>query len=236
MLAIALAEFRMLLRNRLVALLAVITPLAFGVVLLLNEPAGKDAGVIAVLQAVIMVALGVYLTGTTTLAARRQTLFLKRLRSGAVSDGAILAALLVPLVLVSMMQVCIVLGALAATASAPRHPWLVAVSVLAAQLMFAGFALATASVTNSPEHAQVTTLPLFAVTLAGVIWVGTTGVSGELGWLKLLVPGGGLAEMVALGWAGDDLGSLPGAVVPSVVWAALAAVVGRGFFRWEPRA
>lgn len=234
MLQIAQAEFRMMLRNRLVALLGLFTPLAFGALLLLNEPAGDDAGVIAVLQGEIMIAMGVYLTGTTTLAARRQTLFLKRLRSGAVSDAAILAGLLVPLVLVSIGQVAIVFGVLAATAGPPRHPWLIAVAVLAAELMFAGFALATASVTNSPEHAQVTTLPILAATIAAGIWVITAG-TGDLVWLGPILPGGGFAEMLSLAWNGGDLGSLAGMLLPTVAWAALAVITGRRLFRWGPR-
>ena len=234
MLAIAGAEFRMLLRNRLVALLGLVTPLAFGALLLLNAPSAEAAGAVAVLQIVIMIAMGPYLTGTTTLAARRQTLFLKRLRSGAASDQGIMAGLIVPLVLVSIIQVVIVLGVLAVTAAPPDHPWLVALAVLAAEVMFAGFALATASVTNSPEHAQVTTLPIAAVTIGSAIWVINTGL-GELGWLKLSLPGGGIAELIALGWYGGDMSPLAGILLPSLAWAALALIVGRVRFRWEPR-
>ncbi|MFC0681306.1 ABC transporter permease [Lysobacter korlensis] len=234
MLSIAAAEFRMLLRNRLVALLGIVTPLALGAVLLLNEPSGDATGVIAVLQVVIMSAMGVYLTGTTTLAARRQTLFLKRLRSGAVRDGGILAGLVLPVVLLSTAQVTVVLAALGFLASPPTHPWLLGVAVVSAQLMFAGLALATAGATNSPEHAQVTTLPLLFTAIGAAFLVVTTDFEW-LSWLKLALPGGAVAELTMLAWNGGELDGLAGMLAPSLIWAVVAVLAGRALLRWEPR-
>jgi len=235
MIPIALAELRMLVRNRLVLFCAVLIPLAFGAFLILNDTGTGGAGAIATLQITIMIAMGVYVSGTTTLAARRQTLMLKRMRSGAISDGAILTGLVVPLVVVSVIQIALVLSILSFTAGAPANAVLLIIAVLLTEVMFVGFALATAGVTNSPEHAQVTTLPLFFATIAIAFWVMTTGTA-ELTWVKRLLPGGGIAELIGAAWNGGASVDLLALLLPSVVWVIAAMYFARTMFKWEPRA
>ena len=233
--AIAAAELRMMLRNRTVALCALLVPLAFGGFLLFSSSAEAPgaAGMLAGVQIIGMVGMGVYVTATTTLAARRQTLFLKRMRGGALSDRGILTGLVLPLVAVSLAQLLIVLAVLS-TRAAPEHVWLLVVAVLLAEAMFVGLALATAGFSTSPEHAQYTTLPLFFVTLGVAIWFQVTGAD-DLAWVKRALPGGGLAELVALAWNGGDLGLLPVLLLPTLGWAVLGGVAAARFFRWEPR-
>jgi ABC-2 type transport system permease protein len=233
--SIATAELRMMLRNRTVALCALLVPLAFGGFLLFGGGADAPgaAGMLAGVQVIGMVGMGVYVTATTTLAARRQTLFLKRMRGGALSDRGILAGLVLPLVVVSLAQLAVVLGVLSSRA-APEHVWLLVVAVLLAEAMFVGFALATAGFSTSSEHAQYTTLPLFFVTLGVAIWFQLSGAD-DLLWLKRALPGGGLAELISLAWNGGDLGLLPVLLLPTLGWAVLGAVAAARFFRWEPR-
>jgi len=231
-LAIAVAELRMIVRNRTVAACAVLVPLAFGALLLALDGAGS-AGVLAGLQIIGMVGMGVYVTVTTTLAARRQTLYLKRLRGGAVSDRGVLAGLVLPVVAVSVAQLVVVLGVLGVQ-RAPAHAGLLVVAVLIAEAMFVGAALATAGVTTSPEHAQYTTLPFFLLALGAGIWFQLTGAD-DLAAVKRLLPGGGLMELVTLAWDGGDLGLLPWLLLPSVGWAVVGGVAAMRSFRWEPR-
>jgi ABC-2 type transport system permease protein len=233
--AIALSELRMLVRNRLVAFCAILIPLGIGAVFVVNRPGDATLGFTSTLQLVVMLGMGVYVTATTTLAARRQNLFLKRLRSGAVSDPAIIVGLVGPIVLVSIAQVAIIIAALSVSVGElPVHGWLLVIVVLLVEVMFAGFALATAGVTNSPEHAQVTTLPIFFITLGVPFWVLLTGTA-DLGWLKLSLPGGALPELMDLVWNGGDLSGVALLLAPTAVWAALALVAARLMFRWEPR-
>lgn len=237
MFAIARSELRMLIRNRLVAACAVLIPLGLGAVFLF-QGLGSAGVVAAVLQVIVMIAMGVYVTATTTLAARRQTLFLKRLRSGAASDGTIIAGLVLPIVVISLVQVFIVLGVLAATSTFPVQPWLVVIAVLVTEALFTALALATAGVTNSPEHAQVTTLPVFFVALGVAVWVvfSAGDVSGILQWVQRVLPGGATAELIVLGWAGGDLSAVPLLIAISLAWVAVSVFVARSMFRWEPRA
>jgi ABC-2 type transport system permease protein len=233
---LVLAELRMLLRNRLVAACAILIPLALGVLLIVQAPEGAGtAAVIATLQVLIMIAMGVYVTATTTLAARRQTLMLKRLRSGSISDLRIVTGLMVPVVLVSVVQVALVLTVLSVTSGAPANAALLIIAVVLAEVMFVGFALATAGVTNSPEHAQVTTLPLFFLTVGVAMWVLFTGTE-ELGWVKRALPGGGIAELIGASWSGAEVTQLAALVLPSVGWAVIALYFAKTMFRWEPRA
>lgn len=235
MIPIAVSELRMLLRNRLVAALAIGIPLAFGAFFIAFRPADAGVPFAATLQVVIMLGMGVYVTATTTLASRRQNLFLKRLRSAAVSDAAIIAGLVIPIALIGLVQVGIIMVGLSLSASAaPVHPWLVVLVALLVDLMFVGFALATAGVTNSPEHAQVTTIPLFFVSIGVPFWVALTGTN-DLGLVKNALPGGAIPELMSTAWSGGDLGASALLLLPTVAWAAVAFVAAKVMFRWEPR-
>jgi len=235
MFAIATAELRMLVRNRLVAFCAILLPLGFGAFLLFSPAGAGTASYVATLSVMIMVAMGVYITATTTIAARRQTLFLKRLRSGSISDAKIIFGLLSPIVLINIVQVAVVLTVLSITESVPENILLLALAVILAEVMFAGFALATAGITTSPEHAQVTTLPLFFITIGVAVWVLFTGTD-DLGWVKRALPGGGIGELIGVSYGAEFTGPIIALIAPSLAWAYLAIFAARSMFKWEPRA
>jgi ABC-2 type transport system permease protein len=233
--AIAAAEFRMLARNRVVAGGALLYPLAFGTFLYLSRNTHKGGGSVAGVQIVVMVGMGTYVTATTTLAARRQTLYLKRMRGAALSDRSIIAGLLAPLIMVNAAQLAIVLGVLAST-DAPSNPLLllIAIAIAIAEAMFAGLALATAGFSTSPEHAQYTTMPVFLTATAAAIWVQATGVD-NLTAVKRTLPGGALVELITTAWNGGSLANVPLLLIPSLAWAVAGVLAARAFFRWEPR-
>jgi len=181
-----------------------------------------------------MLGIGLYATATTTLASRRQELFLKRLRSGTLPDTAILVGLLLPLVLVAVIQIAIILGVLAtASGTTPGNVALLAFGVVAAALMCVGVAMATSAATVSAERAQVTSVPFLIALLAGGIWVGSTGPD-ELSWIERHTPGGAISE-VSGAWAEMTWAdSLPG-LLALAAWVAVGAAASLRFFRWEPR-
>jgi ABC-2 type transport system permease protein len=89
--------------------------------------------------------------------------------------------------------------------------------------------------TRSPEHAQVTTLPLSLGIVASATWVGITGTE-SLALLKRLLPGGAAAELVIDSWNGgvprtESLLLL----VPTLAWVVVAIALAMRLFRWEPR-
>jgi ABC-2 type transport system permease protein len=83
-------------------------------------------------------AFSLYTTTVTTLASRRQNLFLKRLRSTAAADAHILSGLLVPATAIALVQVIAILVVLAAVAGGPTHVLLLVAAVLATVVMMLG--------------------------------------------------------------------------------------------------
>ncbi|MBB4935450.1 ABC-2 type transport system permease protein [Lipingzhangella halophila] len=242
MFAIARSELLQIFRNRLVLVTMLIVPVASSAFYIYLHRAfpklGEVLGVgpIAAMLVFLVVAMGLYATTVTTLASRRQNLFLKHLRSTAAGDTGILTGLLLPVTAVTLIQTAVVLAVLAAIGGAPADPLLLAATVLTAVVMMLGFALATAGLTTSPDHAQVTTLPLMVGTMVVAGWVAFSDTE-EPGPLKLLLPGGSAAELVVNAWTGDA--ALTDSLLlfaPTLAWAAVAVVAATRLFRWEPRA
>ncbi|PRX99039.1 ABC transporter permease [Allonocardiopsis opalescens] len=241
MFPIARSELIQLFRNRAVLVTMLVIPVASSAMYIyLHEsvPAVSAAlglgGIAAVLMFLAM-ALGLYTTAVTTLASRRQNLFLKRLRSTAAGDAGILSGLLLPVTAITLVQVAVVLTVLAVVGGGPADVPLLVAAVLATAVMMLGLGLATAGLTNSPEHAQVTTLPVMVGTLAVAGWVGFTGTE-ELGLLKRLLPGGSAAELVVNAWTGGaSLGDSLLLLAPTLAWVVVAVALAARMFRWEPR-
>ena len=184
---------------------------------------------------VILISMGLYSTAVTTLSARRQTLFLKRLRSTAVSDSAALAGILGPPALIGIIQVSAVFTVLAVVTEQPAEIPLLVLSGLSLILMMVGLALATAGITNSPEHAQVTTLPITMGTSAVAFWVGFTGTE-DLTMLKRVLPGGSATELTINAWnGGSDLTHNLLLLLPTLAWVVLGILLAKRYFQWEPR-
>ena len=237
MLAIAQSELIQIFRNRLVLVTMLVMPAASSAfyMYLHDRIPGLDLGAVAAVLMFLVVVMGLYTTAVTTLASRRQNLFLKRLRSTAVDDARILSGLLLPVTAITLVQVGVVLTVLSVVADPPSDLFLLVAAALATVTMMLGLALATAGVTNSPEHAQVTTLPILLGVLAVSGWVGFTGTE-ELALVKRLLPGGAAAELVVNAWNGgvpvaDSLFLL----APTVAWVVVAVTLAIRVFRWEPR-
>lgn len=234
MIAIARAETRMLIRNRLVAACAILVPVVFAIILIATQNNFGGSSIVAALQVIVIAALGVYITATTTLAARRQNLFLKRLRSTTATDTSILTGLLLPIVAINIIQLAVILAVLGVTGTAPQSIPTLILGVLAVEALFLGFALTTSGLTNSPEHAQVTTLPVFFLTFAAAFWIAITGTE-DLALIKRLIPGGAAAELIIESWNGIETGAAVSLLLPTLAWVVVAFVLATQLFKWEPR-
>lgn len=238
MFPIAQSELIQLLRNRAVLISGLIMPVMASVFFIYNRDVFSRIGSLGYIGALLIFTIAVftlYATSVTTLAGRRQSLFLKRLRSSAASDPAILTGLVLPLVVISLIQVSLILGVFAAVGSTPADPALLVVAVLAGFAMMLALGIATAGITNSPEHAQVTTLPLSLGVVAVASWVGITG-NESLAAVKRALPGGAATELVVNAWEGavplrDSLLLL----APTLGWVVVAIALASRMFRWEPR-
>ncbi|MET7834660.1 ABC transporter permease [Micromonospora sediminicola] len=236
--SIAYSELIQIFRNRLVLVTSLIIPFAVSALFVRQHELFAGIGSLGYIAAIVMftvAAFGLYATAVTTLASRRQNLFLKRLRSTAVADSTILAGLLLPPATIAAAQAAAILTALAVVAGGPANIPLLVLAVLATLAMMIGLALATAGLTNSPEHAQVTTLPVTLGVIAVATWVGITGTE-NLAWLKRLLPGGAATELARNAWNGGVAvtDSLP-LLAPTVGWVVAAVALATRLFRWEPR-
>jgi len=238
MLSIAVSELIQIFRNRLVLVTSLVMPVAVSAFFIYQHESFAALGSLGYIAAMVMFtvgAFGLYTTTVTTLASRRQNLFLKRLRSTAAGDAGILAGLILPATVLALIQVAIILTVLAVVTGRPADVLLLTAAVLATVIMMIGLGLATAGLTNSPEHAQVTTLPVSLGVVAVASWVGISGTE-ELTLLKRLLPGGSATELVVNAWNGgvavtDSLVLL----APTLSWVVVAVALATRLFRWEPR-
>ncbi|WP_216213698.1 ABC transporter permease [Amycolatopsis aidingensis] len=238
MLSIALSELVQIFRNRLVLVTSFVMPVAVSAFFIYQHELFAKVASVGYIAAIVMFtvcAFGLYASSVTTLASRRQNLFLKRLRSTAAGDANILTGLVLPVTAISLVQVVVIMGVLGAVAGTPDHIGLLVLAVLATVTMMIGLGLATAGLTNSPEHAQVTTLPVSLGVIAVASWVGIAGAE-DLTLLKRLLPGGSATELVVNAWNGgvavaDSLVLL----VPTLAWVIVAVALASRLFRWEPR-
>lgn len=238
MFSIALSELIQIFRNRLVLVTSLILPVAISAFFIYQHETFAKLGSLGYIAAIVVFtvgAFGLYTTTVTTLASRRQNLFLKRLRSTASSDASILSGLVLPVTVIAVVQVAAIMAVLAAVTGEPNNVLLLVAAIVATLVMMLGLGLATAGLTNSPEHAQVTTLPVSLGVIAVASWVGISGTE-ELTLLKRLLPGGSATELVVNAWNGgvavsDSLLLL----APTLAWVVVALALASRLFRWEPR-
>ena len=238
MFSIARSELTQIFRNRAVLITSLIMPVAAAAFFIRFRETFGQIGSLGYIGAVIVftiAAFSLYATTVTTLAARRQDLFLKRLRSTAAGDAAILTGLVLPVSVISAVQVAVILGVFAGLSDGPADIPLLVLGVVATFVMMLALGLATAGITNSPEHAQVTSLPLSLGVVAVTSWVGITGTQ-DLTLLKRLLPGGAATELIVNAWNGGvPLGDSLVLLGPTLGWVVVAVTLALRMFRWEPR-
>lgn len=230
---IAFSELRLIVRNKTVLVGATIFPLALGGYLIYSrEDVGRSWPELVLLQVVFFTLFTLYLTITTTLATRRNDLFLKRLRSGESSDPAILLGLTTPVVVLLAVQLCIVLIAmLIAGASAPEHPWLLAAGILGFVTASVAVGILTGNITPSAASAQVTSLPFLAIAAGSAIWALLAD-----DWYIALLPGGALTVLVHAAYGTNTTPEQLSLAAGSLVaWTIIPALIAYKTFRWEPR-
>lgn len=235
-LAIASGEAKITFRNKTVLSGALIIPLVFGAFYIIS---GSSPGspVLQVLFLLTFVSsMGVYLTVTTTLATRREELFLKRLRSGEASDRAIFTGMLIPSIILVVIQLVVILTAMFSRGvQLPEQPLLLLLGALLLIAMCAACGLLTAVYTPSAAAAQITVMPFLLLILGTAIWTAVLP-SGDWQTLQLLSPGGAMATVVSQACsAAPAWGDWLPAVGVMLAWTLLFGFYGSRNFRWEKR-
>ncbi|TMZ31650.1 multidrug ABC transporter permease, partial [Klebsiella pneumoniae] len=105
--ALFLAETKLLARNSTVAATALIVPVVMAVFMTLfsQDNLGPLGWALPVaLQILLIIGMTVYISTALALTARREDLYLKRLRSGEAGDSTIIIGISSPLVVLGLLQ------------------------------------------------------------------------------------------------------------------------------------
>lgn len=243
--ALTAAELRLALRNRTLVFSTLLVPLALGVFWAWSfgrDPEPGAARLIVALQLAVVLGMGVYVTSTITVVARRHARVLGRLRTSGLSDGGLLAATVAPAVVIAAVQLAVFAGVDAVTGVPwPADPVPLVLALVGGLALCVAAGLVTTIVTSNPERAQITTMPLTFVLLGSAVALATLPPEG-VGRALVALPGAAVGDLARLAFDGGtwDAGAagLPAALpalVALVVWPVVFAVVARRRFRWDDR-
>ncbi|MEU3971953.1 ABC transporter permease [Streptomyces bacillaris] len=244
--ALARAELILLVRNRSAIFLALVLPVVmiFSIRASLQQIDLAGTG-LSIAGAALTGGIGivlvqvVYMNLVTGYVTRREELVLKRLRTGEVTDREILTATALPSVALALLQcvLLVVAGAIAFDLTAPKRPELFLLGLLVGFLMMAALAAATSAMTRTVQTSQLTTLPLFFVSLFGSgIFVPLDVFPDRLASVLELLPLTGVMTLVRHGWLGNaESGELLTAGVAALAWTGFAVFAVQRWFRWDPR-
>ncbi|MFJ4837723.1 ABC transporter permease [Streptomyces sp. NPDC088746] len=176
--------------------------------------------------------VGVYVT-------RRESLVLKRLRTGEVRDWEIFAGGALPALMLALVQCVLLIVGLTVVldAPAPAAPHLVVLGLLVGVAMLVAASALTAAVTRTAESAQLTFLPFWLVSMVGSGMFVPRGVlPGVAGDISAWLPFSPVMDLLQGGWTGglggvDQLRLL----LAALAWTGVAALGVRQWFRWGPR-
>jgi len=238
------AELKLLSRNVAVAVAATLMPLAMAGYLVFtgkNSPHAIGWAVPTTLILLLLFGVTGYITSAGSLSARRDDLYLKRLRCGEASDAVVLFGVLSPVIAVTLAQCALVLVVTGFAGSAvPTNPVLLVLVLIAGTVLAVTAGMATSGVTTSSEQAQTAAMPFFLVLLGSGVWASFDIATG-LSTPQRLLPGGAVLDLVRLSY--DTTGTFVGQLADGLpalgvlaVWVLIGVVVGKRYFRWEPRA
>ncbi|MFE2427322.1 ABC transporter permease [Streptomyces sp. NPDC059373] len=244
--ALGRAELTLLWRNRTAMLTALLLPL--GMVALLRPMiaqmdlgrTGLDANAVSISGGIgFVLVIVVYYNLVTAYVARREELVLKRLRTGEPTDLEILAGTALPAVAIALAQ-CVALvasGVLLLDLGAPRRPDLLVAGLALGVVLLAALAAVSTVITRNVELAQITTLPLLGLSIAGSgLMIPLDTMPDPLANLCRLLPVSPVMELVRAGWLGGVTAhDVLGALGTALAWTVLAVFAVRRWFRWEPR-
>ncbi|MGH9271763.1 MAG: ABC transporter permease [Ilumatobacteraceae bacterium] len=181
---------------------------------------------------------------------RRGEGVLKRLRTGEATDRQILAAPAVPGLVLIAVSAVVVGGIVYATgAPAPVNPLAFLVALAAGVPLFALLALATSAVTKNAEAAQITSLPVMALAIAGLA-TSRQAMPDAVAAVVDRTPYAAISDIVHLGAEGKVVGAADDAIASDfagtftdmgrplttvAAWTVLALVVAYKGFRWDDR-
>ncbi|MFD7118339.1 ABC transporter permease [Streptomyces sp. NPDC059922] len=244
--ALGRAEFSLLVRNRTALFTALLVPL--GMIVAIKESLGRiDLGAtgISVIEASMTGGIGmvlimaVYGSLTAAYTARREELVLKRLRTMEASDREILIGTALPSAGLAFAQSAVMIAAAVAflDVRAPQQPVVLVGGLLIGLVLLSALAAVTSAFTRTVESAQITSMPLFMISVVGSgLFVPLEVLPERIASICELLPMTGTVTLIRAGWLGGaEANDLLGAALSALVWTILSVFAVQRWFRWEPR-
>lgn len=233
---LARLDLTMIFRNRSALTNAVLMPLGVAAFLVFSAGQGdREAAEFLLtgqIAGLLMFAPLVNLAGFYT--SRREELVLKRLLGGPASATAILGGSAAGATVVYLLQALAVGVALAVMGfGLPGNPLLVLIAALGGAALFALLSMVISGLSSSGELAQLATVPVMLVCLVLSPVIVPAGVFPDrLQQISEYVPLTPITDLVRAGYGADFEWASLGVLA---AWVAVAAVLARRFFRWDPR-
>ncbi len=243
-LGLARANALLMIRNRMTLVSGLILPLLPLLLIFTAERGNTTVGRTAVTTTLLMALLfPVYYNVLSLVVSRRDELVLKRLRTGETRDGELVVALALPGVVITLaVSVLTLIAGVVAGLPLPANVPLYVVAVLVSAVMFVAFAFWTAAWTRTAESAQMTSLPVITLAVAGTL---TSALPARVAEIVDRTPAGALDALVRLSWFGEDgsreVGFVDGWVAAGspllvlLAWTGTAVLLATRSMRWEPR-
>ncbi|MFE7467014.1 ABC transporter permease [Streptomyces sp. NPDC057499] len=244
--ALGRAEAALLARNRTAISVALLMPAAMVLAMksTLNQSVLDGTGLSVAAAALtggigIVLVQAVYMNLVSAYVARREDLVLKRLRTGEVTDREILIGTALPAAALALAQTAVIVAAGTAFfgLAAPRRPELLLAGLLLGVVLLAALAALTSAVTRTVQTSQLTTLPLFFISMTGSgLFVPLDVMPDRMAAVCEFLPMTGVMTLVRTGWLGGTEGSgLLMAALTGLAWTVIAVFAVKHRFRWEPR-
>ncbi|MFD7071110.1 ABC transporter permease [Streptomyces sp. NPDC059913] len=244
--ALGRAEAALLARNRTAILVSLLMPAAMVLAMksAMKESVLDGTGLSVVGAALtggigIVLLQAVYMNLVSAYVARREDLVLKRLRTGEVTDREILVGTALPSAALALAQTAVIVAAGTAFfgLAAPRRPELLLAGLLLGVVLLAALAALTSAVTRTVQTSQLTTLPLFFISMMGSgLFVPLDVLPDRMAAVCELLPLTGAMTLARTGWLGGADGSEAlMAAATGLAWTVIAVFAVRHRFRWEPR-
>lgn len=249
--ALGTAEWMQFRRNKTLLFMATIFPL--GIPLVLFSIGGRGAIEAAntfdifVLYTLLFVQFYTVLSMVTT---RRDERVLKRLRTGEARDWEILGAICIPGALLTIaFSIAIIPILMLMGAPAPVNLIPLVLAVVLGLILVSALAFVTSAFTRNAEAAQLTSLPVFTIAMAGLGTLRPVFGDGIFADIISYTPFALISDLAQFGWAGntfpdamadvaplDFTGVLGASVQPLlivVVWVVLAVLAMTKTMRWD---
>ena len=251
--ALATAEYRQFRRNNTLLYLGTVFPIGVPLVLFFAQHHSSLGGrettafELFALEALLLVQYYSVLSMVTT---RRGEGVLKRLRTGEAADWQIQAAPAVPGALLAAIG-AVVVAAVVLTAGglAPVNPVALILALLAGLVVFSLLALASSAMTKNAEAAQMTAIPVIALAVVGLASVRSV-LPDRLATIANWTPFAAVSDLISLGTTGkpatagksfraldftDTFSEFGRPAATLAIWAVLAFVLTRAYFKWDTR-